>query len=651
MFWRNADNAVALSLIGCNLYEKMTLTLPPYDTEGQLALANQKAYLEQTAKTMVELIYAKSQWRALYLLMRPLKIWGHHSCMPLAMQANCREFISSIACQHAIQVEWRAGVHANVISLLLAYICPLLIFTPLVTFSSNSSSSSDSSSNNTVTKNAAERDIVQRLKRETKHVDMQTDTNAPSISVTKKVAMFYQAPRTKFCIHAVFYVIFLAFFSYTLLFGLKPDSVTVPEAALMLYLGSFFVETTWSFLKSVRGSGSVRARFGSWLSKDKWHAYDVILMVASAVPICLRLGWNSTYIVAKTIYSIILVLYFARLFQFYSVNRKLGPNSVMIFRMLVELAIFLFILLIFLLPYGVSTQALLFPYMTQFNPEVLKNVFYYPYYRMYGELFLEESEAQMEGCNATTADGITCPLYNFMTPLFLAIYMLVVAVLLINLLIAIFSNVYTEVEAQSTQFWKTTLYYLLVEYKAKPVVPAPFSVLQTLLEVMLFPPCAFIRLCRRLTSRKRSHALADKAHGDRASSEHAAEEASGTAASVEDEEKSSHLEVVTRDEETEELDNSITQMERWTLRQILKQEEACGDANQIYSMMEEVGNALAVADHPDEPTPPSAPEPRRSLGVQDLNVRLSAMEEKIENSLKHHESVIKQLLEQLTTGK
>lgn len=63
VFWRNADNAVALSLIGCNLYEKMILTLPLYDTEGQLALANQKAHLEQTAKMMVELLYSKSRVR------------------------------------------------------------------------------------------------------------------------------------------------------------------------------------------------------------------------------------------------------------------------------------------------------------------------------------------------------------------------------------------------------------------------------------------------------------------------------------------------------------------------------------------------------------------------------------------------------------
>ncbi|KAL5964107.1 Transient receptor potential cation channel subfamily M member 5 [Taenia solium] len=63
LFWRNADNAVALSLIGCNLYEKMVLTLPLYDNEGRLALANHKAHLEQAAKMMVELLYSKSRVR------------------------------------------------------------------------------------------------------------------------------------------------------------------------------------------------------------------------------------------------------------------------------------------------------------------------------------------------------------------------------------------------------------------------------------------------------------------------------------------------------------------------------------------------------------------------------------------------------------
>ncbi|VDM35051.1 unnamed protein product [Hydatigera taeniaeformis] len=428
IFWRNADDAVALSLIGCNLYKKLAHTLPLYDTEGRLALDNQKVHFEQTAKMMIDMLYSKSRWRALYLLIRPLRTWGHHSCMPLAMQADCREFISSIACQHAIRFEWRASVHANVFSLVLAYICPLFIFTPLIAFSSSS----------TPAKNTAEQDIVQRLKGDIKHANMHTDTNQLPVSVAKKVAIFYNAPRTKFCIHTVFYAIFLVFFSYTLLFGLKPDYVTILEAILMAYLGAFCVETVRSFIKMVREKDSVHTLLGSWLSNDKWHAYDAALMVASVVTVCLRFGWASTYIVAKSFYSILLIFYFLRLFQFFSVNHKLGPNSVVIFKMLVELSIFLFILLIFLLPYGISTQALLYPYMTDFDPKVLTNIFYYPYYRIYGELFLEQSEAQVEGCDRAKADGITCPMYNFLSPLFLAIYMLIVAVLLINLLIAIF---------------------------------------------------------------------------------------------------------------------------------------------------------------------------------------------------------------------
>uniref|UniRef100_A0A5K3G1A5 ABC transporter permease n=1 Tax=Mesocestoides corti TaxID=53468 RepID=A0A5K3G1A5_MESCO len=83
----------------------------------------------------------------------------------------------------------------------------------------------------------------------------------------------------------------------------------------------------------------------------------------------------------------------------YAVNRKLGPKSVMIFHMLVELAVFLLILLIFLVPYGISTQAMLFPYVTEFNAEMVKAVFYYPYYRLYGELFLEESEGMWKSAN------------------------------------------------------------------------------------------------------------------------------------------------------------------------------------------------------------------------------------------------------------
>ncbi len=117
----------------------------------------------------------------------------------------------------------------------------------------------------------------------------------------------------------------------------------------------------------------------------------------------------------------------------YSVNQKIGPKMSMIANMLWGLVIFLFILLVFLIPYGVASQAMLYPNTDDFNLEMLKNIIYYPYYRIYGELFLEESEGQRDGCNSSIpGDGINCPVYNVMPPFLLAVYMVVVFFLDIN---------------------------------------------------------------------------------------------------------------------------------------------------------------------------------------------------------------------------
>ena len=50
---------------------------------------------------------------------------------------------------------------------------------------------------------------------------------------------------------------------------------------------------------------------------------------------------------------------------------------------------FLSILFIFLISYGVASQALLYPDQT-FSAEAIKNIFYMPYFQVYGELFLED---------------------------------------------------------------------------------------------------------------------------------------------------------------------------------------------------------------------------------------------------------------------
>ena len=51
--------------------------------------------------------------------------------------------------------------------------------------------------------------------------------------------------------------------------------------------------------------------------------------------------------------------------------------------------VFLSVLLIFLISYGVASQALLYPNQT-FSGKAIERIFFMPYFQVYGELFLED---------------------------------------------------------------------------------------------------------------------------------------------------------------------------------------------------------------------------------------------------------------------
>ncbi|VDO03252.1 unnamed protein product [Rodentolepis nana] len=382
IFWRNANESLPLSIIACNIYQKMISTLPGYDTEGRRALAGQKDYFEQSAKTMIELCYEKSQWKSLYLLVRPFTTWGELHCIPLALNADCQDFVSSNACQHVIQLDWQSGIEANSVSVVLAYLFPPLIFTNLVKFSKSRIILPDSS----------DPEIYKRLKESIARPGADDTLSMEKISSAQKIHDFYNTPRTKFCVNTTFYAIFLIFFSYTILFGMEPGHISILEIVLMVYLACFSVETIRSLLIVTVGQESSSSSLRKWLHNNRWHGYDLALILPTILTMCLRIGLNETYLIAKSCYSVLLIFYFMRIFQMYAVNRRLGPQAVMIFRMLIELGIFILVLIVFLLPYGVASQAMLYPNLTSFKPSILKDIFYYPYYRLYGELNLEQAE-------------------------------------------------------------------------------------------------------------------------------------------------------------------------------------------------------------------------------------------------------------------
>uniref|UniRef100_A0A8B9H468 Transient receptor potential cation channel, subfamily M, member 5 n=1 Tax=Astyanax mexicanus TaxID=7994 RepID=A0A8B9H468_ASTMX len=165
-----------------------------------------------------------------------------------------------------------------------------------------------------------------------------------------------------------------------------------------------------------------------------------------------------------------------------------------IFSQMKDVFFFLFFLSVWLIAYGVATQALLHPNDPRLD-WVFRRVLYRPYLHIFGQIPLEEIDAakmQPDNCTMDLQDIITgtlppCPnIYaNWLVILLLVIYLLVTNVLLLNLLIAMFSYTFQVVQGNTDIFWKFQRYNLIVEYHSRPALAPPFIIISHLSQILL----------------------------------------------------------------------------------------------------------------------------------------------------------------------
>lgn len=81
---------------------------------------------------------------------------------------------------------------------------------------------------------------------------------------------------------------------------------------------------------------------------------------------------------------------------------------------------------------------------------------------------LEDCDPKTDVCPETS--GVA---FSF---IFLMIYMVIANVLLINLLIAMFSSTFQDVQDRTDQIWKFQRYRLIFEYYDSPILPPPMNI-------------------------------------------------------------------------------------------------------------------------------------------------------------------------------
>ena len=132
---------------------------------------------------------------------------------------------------------------------------------------------------------------------------------------------------------------------------------------------------------------------------------------------------------------------------------------------------YIFLLAIILVAYGVFRQALLYP-TEEASWMLARNVFYKPYLMIYGELSAGSINPE---CGPDKEEKI-CVTGRWLNPLMMTIYLLVSIIVIVNILVAVFNQLFLEAVKCHRQIWKFNRLGVLLEYEHKPVLPPPLII-------------------------------------------------------------------------------------------------------------------------------------------------------------------------------
>ncbi|KAH3869058.1 hypothetical protein DPMN_032215, partial [Dreissena polymorpha] len=231
------------------------------------------------------------------------------------------------------------------------------------------------------------------------------------------------------------------------------------------------------------GRKTVWANTRKWFA-SKWNMFDAFNYALFIITIILRMMLTGKqFDIVRYFYSFTVAMFSLRSLQNFLVDKNIGPKVIMIRKMVIDLVIFLSILAVFLFSIGVIYQASLFP-NSPATPKLLESIIYIPYWQLFGEITLGYLEGDdIDNCTRDEniwrpAGGVgRCPEHKPFVPFLGGVYMFLTNILLVNLLIAMFSNTFQEIQDRSERIWKFYLFNIIREFSERPVVAPPFIIL------------------------------------------------------------------------------------------------------------------------------------------------------------------------------
>ncbi|CAG4987137.1 unnamed protein product [Colias eurytheme] len=497
LMWTHGEEALAKSLVACKLYKAMAHEAAEDDMETEVyeELRHYGKEFETKALELLDYCYRQDDDQAQQLLTCELQNWSGQTCLSLAVAANHRALLAHPCSQIILADLWMGGLRTRKntnLKVILSLLCPLYILQlefkskeelQLMPQTEEEHLENESIEDDRSTKdpNDAEALIGSGAECETRvdqngkvgkigwelsyrelpEYHVPEDKRMRPLRLRKKIYEFFTAPITKFWADSIAYILFLLMFTYTVLVKMN-STPSWPEIYSICYIITFLCEKIREIVTSE--PVAIRHKFSVW-AWNMWNTYDAGFIIFFLVGLTLRFRPGSMD-VGRVIYCVDIIYWYLRILNILGVNKYLGPLVTMMGKMVKNMIYFVVLLLVVLMSFGVARQAILHP-DKEASWYLIREVFFQPYFMLYGEVFAEQMAPP---CGLPGLEE--CRVGHWVPPLVMSIYLLIANILLVNLLIAVFNNIFIEVNGVSHQIFFQPYFMLYGEVFAPDIDPS-----------------------------------------------------------------------------------------------------------------------------------------------------------------------------------
>uniref|UniRef100_A0A8C7YXD7 non-specific serine/threonine protein kinase n=1 Tax=Oryzias sinensis TaxID=183150 RepID=A0A8C7YXD7_9TELE len=428
--WQHGEEALARAIVGCKLYRSMAFEARLSSMYDNIAEKFKADSLEfgKLAVDVLDCAFRQNGQMAMKLLTSEMEAWSHFTCLQLAVSSCHRPFVSHSCTQTLLTDLWTGPLNMrknSFMKIILSLLLPPAIL--LLEFKSE----------------AEMCHVPQTHEAMLFGLDSVKSTPAPQATMS--------------------YLCFLMLFSFVVLVKME-NRPSIQEWLVIFYIVSTAVEKTREVLMSE--PRKLRQKLKIWFS-EYWNISDFVAILLFLVGFALRWHSDPYRTAGRIAYCLDIIFWFIRVLDLLAVNQHAGPYLTIITKM-VNMFFIVVMMAIVLLSFGVSRKAILSP-DEEPSWSLARDIVFQPYWMIFGEVYAGE----IDPC----AGGNSCPPASFLTSFLQAVYMFVQYIIMVNVLIAFFNNIYFDMASTSNKLWKYNRYRYIMTYQERPWLPPPLILL------------------------------------------------------------------------------------------------------------------------------------------------------------------------------